>query len=145
MEEFKEDLIRRYIQYVYEGKEIVKFWTDNNFHLKTNTNDNKVNILIKQCLKHNVDEFIKTSYVLHSIFGYYEMIMKITNGLDDMPENYNIEIYMYNKLKIMLDDYIPIDIDEKDITKICCQYNNNVNLFILILKSMNIDNLSIII
>jgi hypothetical protein len=159
MDEFKEELIKRYVHFVYEGGELVKFWNDIEFDFNRGDKmlifwddkgfnnilyekiyNEKLEILVKHCLKHNVLEFVKTSYILNSCSSYCELIRKFDLGYENKPKGYNSREYLMDKISIILNQYIEPDINENNNISSCCiSYNDYINIFKDMLRIFDID------
>ena len=139
MEEFKDNLIKTYIDFVYEGDEIVKFW--DNLRNKTSLDKSeRIEIVKKHCLEYNFNLFMELSYI---IFELNDIINKqndiIFFNIDFLKEKY----YYYkeiNKENILRENYI-----YNTFGLYIIFYNYNKHNFNKILDRINLDHTKILI
>jgi hypothetical protein len=130
MEEFKDELIKTYINFVYEGDEIVKFW--DNLRDKTSLDKfERIEIVKKHCLEYNFNLFIELSYIIDelndlNIFNIGFLKEKYYYYKEIIKENMIKKNYIYNTFGMYV---------------IC--YNDNKNNFNKILDRINIDHTKI--
>lgn len=114
MEEFKEKLIKLYVDFIYEGQELVNFY--NNIYYDRNINLNeKYKLLISHCLEHNVIDFIKTSSAISN------MVMENLNSIKLQKLKNNNDCFHFRKF---------FDDKKKDIDNFIHLPNNELNDFV---------------
>ena len=143
MEEFKETLIKDYVEFIYEGKLIYDFWRT------LHGDDLTIENMIKQSLEHNILNFMRFNHILYN--SIYPVI-----DLYNEQKNYPNKKISVDLKEMIVDKYIngcssydsydkSFYLNIKNFNTMCIYYKNNINVFQVMLKILGIDHNKIIV